>query len=62
MDTFLITGSAGFIGFHIAKRMLDEGCKVIGIDNFSDYYDVKLKKDRASILKTYSHYIEVQVQ
>ena len=51
---------AGFIGFHIAKRMLDEGCKVIGIDNFSDYYDVKLKKDRASILKTYSHYIEVQ--
>ena len=60
MDTFLITGSAGFIGFHIAKRMLDEGCKVIGIDNFSDYYDVKLKKDRASILKTYSHYIEVQ--
>ncbi|MEI7900038.1 MAG: NAD-dependent epimerase/dehydratase family protein [bacterium] len=42
----LITGTAGFIGFHLARRLLDEGCEVFGIDNFNDYYSVQLKRDR----------------
>lgn len=46
----LITGAAGFIGFHAAREFLRRGWKVAGIDNFCDYYDVKLKRDRAAIL------------
>jgi UDP-glucuronate 4-epimerase len=42
----LVTGIAGFIGFHVAKRLLLEGYQVLGIDNLNDYYDVQLKKDR----------------
>ncbi|MCP4748634.1 MAG: NAD-dependent epimerase [Desulfobacteraceae bacterium] len=42
----LVTGTAGFIGFHLSKRLLDNGVKVIGIDNLNNYYDVKLKQDR----------------
>lgn len=44
--TILITGAAGFIGFHLAKRLLEMDCKVIGIDNLNDYYDVNLKQAR----------------
>lgn len=51
MTTILVTGSAGFIGFHTAKRLLDEGYFVIGIDNLNNYYTPKLKKSRNSILK-----------
>ena len=46
----LVTGSAGFIGFHISKVLLSEGWRVIGLDCMSDYYDVKLKKRRESML------------
>ena len=46
----LITGHAGFIGFHAAREFLRRGWKVAGIDNFCDYYDVKLKRDRAAML------------
>jgi UDP-glucuronate 4-epimerase len=42
----LVTGIAGFIGFHVAKRLLDEGYEVVGLDNLNDYYDVQLKIDR----------------
>jgi UDP-glucuronate 4-epimerase len=48
----LVTGAAGFIGFHLCKRLLDEGVSVAGLDNLNSYYDVKLKKDRLSILKS----------
>jgi UDP-glucuronate 4-epimerase len=48
--TVLITGSAGFIGYHISKLLLDEGFCVIGIDSMSDYYDVSLKRHREEIL------------
>ena len=44
MKKILITGSAGFIGFHIAQLLLNEGNEIIGVDNLSDYYDVNLKK------------------
>jgi UDP-glucuronate 4-epimerase len=52
----LITGSAGFIGFHLAKRLLDEGHFVVGIDNFNNYYDIQLKEDRNKILEEYPDY------
>lgn len=47
MDTILVTGAAGFIGFWTAQRLLKQGHQVIGIDNFNDYYDVSIKRDRA---------------
>ena len=53
---YLITGVAGFIGFHLAKRLLDEDCFVIGLDNLNDYYDVNLKKDRLNIIKQYNKF------
>lgn len=53
---YLITGTAGFIGFHLAKRLLDEGNEVVGIDNFNDYYEVSLKEDRNKILEEYPKY------
>lgn len=56
MNSFLVTGSAGFIGFHLSKRLLDAGFLVLGIDNFNDYYDVSLKEYRNSILEKYSNY------
>lgn len=49
----LITGAAGFIGFHLAKRLLDLGTTVLGLDNLNDYYDVSLKESRLHILKDY---------
>ena len=50
----LITGSAGFIGFHLCKKLILNGSTVIGIDNVSDYYDVELKKKRLEILSEIS--------
>lgn len=47
---FLITGTAGFIGFHLARRLLDEGHQVTGLDGMTDYYDVRLKEARRDIL------------
>lgn len=53
---FLITGTAGFIGFHLAQRLLREGHQVLGIDNFSAYYDPQLKEDRNAILESYPNF------
>ncbi len=54
---YLVTGSAGFIGFHLSNKILSKGFKVIGIDNLNNYYDVKLKKKRNYILKKNKNYI-----
>ena len=42
----LVTGTAGFIGFHLAKKLLERGDEVVGLDNINDYYDVNLKYGR----------------
>ena len=51
-----ITGSSGFIGFHLSKSLLDKGVKVHGFDSMNNYYDVKLKKSRLQILKKYKNF------
>ena len=51
-----ITGSSGFIGFHLAKELLEKGYSVYGYDSINDYYDIKLKKERNKILKKYKKY------
>jgi UDP-glucuronate 4-epimerase len=50
-NPILVTGAAGFIGFHIAKRLLDGGRKVVGLDNLNSYYDVSLKEARLEQLR-----------
>lgn len=55
-EQVLVTGAAGFIGFHMSKRLLEKGIDVIGYDNLNDYYDVKLKESRLAILKTYPNF------
>ena len=52
----LVTGVAGFIGFHLAKRLLDKGLDIVGYDNLNDYYDVSLKNNRLDILKKYGNF------
>jgi UDP-glucuronate 4-epimerase len=57
----LVTGAAGFIGFHVAKELASQGCTVIGLDNFCPYYDIQLKKDRCTQIpnvKIYTHNVE----
>ncbi len=46
----LVTGAAGFVGYHVSARLLDAGCVLLGLDNFSAYYDVALKERRAAML------------
>lgn len=58
--THLITGGAGFIGFHLSKSLLEKGYIVIGFDNLNDYYDVKLKYARLDVLKSFDGYTFVK--
>ncbi len=50
MSNVLVTGAAGFIGFHLTRRLLRDGHQVVGLDNLNDYYDVSLKEARLSLL------------
>lgn len=56
----LITGAAGFIGFHVTLKLLKLGKYVVGIDNFNDYYDISLKKNRVSLLSLNANFKFVQ--
>lgn len=56
MSNYLVTGGAGFIGFHLSKRLLEDGHNVVGIDNINDYYDVNLKLARLSILQKHENF------
>jgi len=58
--TYFITGSAGFIGFFLSKKLLEQGCRVVGIDNMNDYYDVNLKYTRLKQLERYDRYIFIK--
>ncbi|HIG30168.1 MAG TPA: NAD-dependent epimerase/dehydratase family protein [Verrucomicrobiales bacterium] len=52
-NKILITGTSGFIGFHLAKSFLEEGAEVVGIDNFNGYYSINLKESRNEILEDF---------
>jgi len=61
MQTFLVTGCAGFIGWKVSEKLLERGYKVIGVDNLNDYYDVKVKDYRLKSLKKHSNFSFYQV-
>src|ERR1051325_873261 len=60
----LVTGAAGFIGFHTAKALLDRGNEVIGLDNLNTYYDVTLKEARLAQLVTRNgfHFVKASLE
>lgn len=58
--TYLITGATGFIGYYLSNKLLSQGCKVIGIDNVNDYYDVNLKYERLTGLETFEGFTFVR--
>lgn len=60
-NTVLITGAAGFIGFHVAQRLLSAGRAVVGLDIVNDYYDPKLKEARLDLLKAQSNFTFVKL-
>lgn len=57
----LVTGGAGFIGFHLSKKLLEESHEVIVIDNLNNYYDPNIKRDRLKILKEYENFVFYKV-
>jgi len=62
MQTLLVTGAAGFIGFHVAKRCLQAGMEVVGLDNLSEYYDVTLKRARLEQLEGFDNFEFVKME
>jgi UDP-glucuronate 4-epimerase len=60
-ETILVTGAAGFIGFHLARQLLANGRHVVGVDNLNSYYDPALKQSRLGILREHSRFSFVQM-
>ncbi len=59
MQPTLVTGTAGFIGSHVALRLLNDGHKVVGFDDMNDYYDVNLKKARLALFENHPNYTHI---
>ena len=57
MTTIIVTGSAGFIGFHVSQALLRSGYTVIGVDSITPYYDIRLKEARNTLLLQHDNYI-----
>ena len=57
----LVTGTAGFIGMHVTRRLLNDQFDVIGVDNLNDYYDIKLKQDRLKQLQNLRNFRFIQL-
>jgi len=57
MKKILVTGAAGFIGYHLSKKLLEDGREVVGLDNLNDYYDPQLKQDRLNQLCEFSGFV-----
>lgn len=57
--TFLVTGSAGFIGYHTARALLAAGARVVGLDNYNDYYSPALKRDRDQELRNFPQFTSI---
>ena len=60
MNKILVTGCAGFIGFHLTLQLLKNNYSIIGLDNMNNYYSTKLKKDRLTILKKYKNFLFIK--
>ena len=58
---FIVTGAAGFIGYHTAKKILESGNRVIGIDNINDFYDIKLKNERIKSLEQFEKFAIIKI-
>lgn len=58
--TYLVTGAAGFIGYFLSRKLLEQGCRVVGFDNINDYYDVNLKYARLELLKGFQNFIFIK--
>jgi len=62
MARYLVTGAAGFIGFHLSKRLLGRGDELVGLDNLNDYYDVRIKEDRLKQLAAQQQFDFKQIE